>query len=349
MNSIPPPATSQYSNVGGGGQTAIIEAMQTGTDSGHREKRSVARELVIDEHHAGQRIDNFLISCLKGLPRTRIYRILRRGEVRVNKGRIRQHYRLKSGDIVRIPPVRIAESQPLRAASPSLQTLVSESILFEDDGLIVLDKPSGVAVHGGSGRSHGIIEALRASRGAHQYLELVHRLDRETSGCLIVAKRRGVLTALHGAFRQRTVEKRYLVLVKGRWSGATREVDAGLTRSVLRSGERVVGVDAAGKAGRTRFVPVSVGPVASLLEALPFTGRTHQIRVHAASLGHPVAGDSKYGERTFNQRMRRQGLRRLFLHAAGLCVENPGDGKQLRIEAPLPAELVTSLEQLGLG
>lgn len=214
---------------------------------------------------------------------------------------------------------------------------------------MVLDKPSGVAVHGGSGRSHGVIEALRAARGAHQYLELVHRLDRETSGCLIVAKRRPVLTALHRAFRQHRVRKRYLVLVKGRWSGGPREVDARLTRSVLRSGERVVGVDAAGKAGRTRFVPVSVGPLASLLEALPHTGRTHQIRVHAASLGHPVAGDGKYGERVFNRRMRDLGLRRLFLHAAGLAFENPGDGTPLRIEAPLPAELAATLAELGLA
>jgi len=323
--------------------------MQTGTDSGHPQSRSVAHELIIDEHHAGQRIDNFLISRLKGLPRTRIYRILRRGEVRVNKGRIRQHYRLKPGDVVRIPPLRMTQTQARRAASPSLQTLVAHSILFEDDGLIVLDKPSGVAVHGGSGRSHGVIEALRAARGAHQYLELVHRLDRETSGCLMVAKRRPVLTGLHRAFRERAVHKRYLVLVKGRWSGGPREVDAGLTRSVLRSGERVVGVDAHGRRGRTRFIPVSVGPVASLLEALPHTGRTHQIRVHAASLGHPVAGDSKYGERVFNQRLRRQGLRRLFLHAAGLAFENPGTGTRLRVEAPLPAELAVTLAELGLA
>lgn len=322
--------------------------MQTRTDSGQVSNSTAARELIIDENHAGQRIDNFLISCLKGLPRTRIYRILRRGEVRVNKGRIRQHYRLKPGDVVRIPPVRLDTSQAPQRPAKSLQTLIEERILFEDRGLIVLDKPSGVAVHGGSGRSHGVIEALREARGTRHYLELVHRLDRDTSGCLLIAKRRPVLTALHAAFRRRAVHKRYVVLTRGRWRGGAREAESGLLRNVLRSGERVVGVNAAGKAGRTRFVPLSPGRHASLLEALPFTGRTHQIRVHAVSLGHPVAGDDKYGDKAFNRRMRDYGLRRLFLHASGLRFANPTDGTRLGIEAPLPAELGDVLERLGL-
>ncbi len=322
--------------------------MQIGTDSGHSPTLSVARELTIDEHHAGQRIDNFLISCLKGLPRTRIYRILRRGEVRVNMGRIRQHYRLKQGDVVRIPPVRVAQSAPSRGPAAALRELVQECILYEDRGLIVLDKPSGVAVHGGSGRPHGIIEALRAARGERHYLELVHRLDRDTSGCLMIAKRRPVLTALHAAFRHAKVRKRYLVLVKGHWRGGARDIEAGLRRNVLRSGERLVRVEASGKAGRTRFVPRSPGRTASLMEALPFTGRTHQIRVHAACAGHPVAGDAKYGEREFNRRMRDHGLRRLFLHAASLSFENPGEGAMLTVEAPLPAELRGALASLGL-
>lgn len=322
--------------------------MHTRNDSGQSSDLTAARELIVDEHHAGQRIDNFLMSCLKGLPRTRIYRILRRGEVRVNKGRIRQHYRLKSGDVVRIPPVRLDASPPAGVPPMSLQALVEQRVLFEDRGLVVLDKPSGIAVHGGSGRSHGIIEALREARGRHQYLELVHRLDRDTSGCLLIAKRRPVLTELHAAFRRRAVKKRYLVLIKGRWRGPARAVEASLVRNVLRSGERVVGVDAAGKAGRTRFVPLSAGSTASLVQALPFTGRTHQIRVHAASLDHPVAGDEKYGDKDFNRRMREHGLRRLFLHASGLEFENPTDGARLRIEAPLPAELQGVLEHLGL-
>jgi 23S rRNA pseudouridine955/2504/2580 synthase len=323
--------------------------MQTRAESGHSPKRAAAHELTIDERHAGQRIDNFLMASLKGLPRTRIYRILRRGEVRVNKGRIRQHYRLKPGDVVRIPPLRLGEAVTPEEPAAGLLQRVEEAILFEDGGLIVLDKPSGIAVHGGSGRSHGVIEALRASRGAHQYLELVHRLDRDTSGCLMIAKRRPVLTALHAALRHGKVAKRYLVLVEGNWGGGAREVETGLRRNVLRSGERLVRVDAAGKVGRTRFVPRATSKRASLVEARPFTGRTHQIRVHAASAGHPVAGDVKYGVREFNKWMRNHGLRRLFLHAAGLELDNPGDGTRLKLTAPLPAELARVLASLNLG
>lgn len=322
--------------------------MQGATDSGSGAVSMAARELVIDEHHAGQRIDNFLMSRLKGLPRTRIYRILRRGEVRVNKGRIRQHYRLKSGDVVRIPPLRMVPPTS-QAAPPALKNLVEERILYEDRGLIVLDKPSGVAVHGGSGRSHGVIEALREARGAREHLELVHRIDRDTSGCLLIAKRRSVLTALHAAFRQRAVKKRYLVLVKGRWRGGARSVEAALQKNVLRSGERVVDVDARGKAGRTRFEPFSAGAAASLVHAMPFTGRTHQIRVHAASVGHPVAGDAKYGDKAFNRRMRAHGLRRLFLHACELGFDNPLDGARVVVAAPLPAELRAVLDGLALA
>lgn len=322
--------------------------MQTRADSGGAPNLTAARELTIDEQHAGQRIDNFLISRLKGLPRTRIYRILRRGEVRVNKGRIRQHYRLQAGDVVRIPPLRLEQSVLSRAPAKGLRQRVEECIVFEDAGLIVLDKPSGVAVHGGSGHSHGIIETLRAARGRRHYLELVHRLDRDTSGCLMVAKCRPALTALHAAFRHARVGKRYLVLVQGHWSGGARDVEAGLRRNVLRSGERLVRVDAEGKIGRTRFVPRRPGETASLMEALPSTGRTHQIRVHAASIGHPVAGDTKYGEREFNRRIREHGLRRLFLHAASLAFVNPTDGTPLTIEAPLPAALVRVLASLGL-
>jgi 23S rRNA pseudouridine955/2504/2580 synthase len=326
-----------------------MAGMQTPADSGHSQSLTAARELTIDENNAGQRIDNFLIASLKGLPRTRIYRILRRGEVRVNKGRIRQHYRLKPGDVVRIPPLRLAPAGRAATPAPALLKRIEQSVLFEDRGLIVLDKPSGVAVHGGSGRSHGVIEALRAARGPHAYLELVHRLDRDTSGCLLIAKRRPVLTALHAAFRHTKVKKHYLVLLKGRWRGGAREVESGLLRNVLSSGERMVRVDAAGKIGRTRFVPRAPGALASLMEARPYTGRTHQIRVHAASAGHPVAGDDKYGEREFNQHMRTYGLRRLFLHAASLHFENPGDGLALSIEAPLPANLQAVLAKLELS
>jgi len=326
----------------------MIATMQTRADSGHPSAHTAARELTIDERHAGQRIDNFLIARLKGLPRTRIYRILRRGEVRVNKGRIRQHYRLQHGDVVRIPPLRLSSPDPGREPATALRERVEACILFEDRGLIVLDKPSGVAVHGGSGRSHGIIETLRASRGERDYLELVHRLDKDTSGCLMIAKRRSVLTTLHGAFREGKVAKRYLVLVQGEWRGGARDVEARLRRNVLKSGERLVRIDGSGKAGRTRFVPRGAASSASFLEARPFTGRTHQIRVHAASVGHPVAGDTKYGDRDFNRDMRGHGLRRLFLHAASLTFENPGDQTRATVQVSLPAELERVLASLGL-
>jgi 23S rRNA pseudouridine955/2504/2580 synthase len=322
--------------------------MQTRADSGHSSGHTAARELTIDEQHAGQRIDNFLMARLKGLPRTRIYRILRRGEVRVNKGRIRQHYRLQHGDVVRIPPMRLSAPAEVRAPAATLLERIEACILHEDRGLIVLDKPSGIAVHGGSGRSHGVIEALRVSRGESHYLELVHRLDKDTSGCLMVAKRRSVLTALHRALREGRIDKRYLTLVQGPWRGGARDVDAGLRRNVLASGERLVRIDASGKAGRTRFLPRDSTATASLLEARPFTGRTHQIRVHAASVGHPVAGDVKYGDRDFNRAMRGLGLRRLFLHAASLAFENPGDQAHVTIRAGLPPELGQVLEGLGL-
>jgi len=226
---------------------------------------------------------------------------------------------------------------------------VEARILFEDRGLIVLDKPSGMAVHGGSGVSHGVIEALRASRGERDYLELVHRLDRDTSGCLLIAKRRPVLTELHAAFRDGKVKKRYQVLVGGEWQGPARVIETGLLRNAMRSGERLVRVDASGKTGRTRFVPTATSVKASLMQALPFTGRTHQIRVHAASTGHPVAGDPKYGEREFNRFMREQGLRRLFLHAATLSFQNPGDGARQTVAAHLPTELLEVLDHLGLA
>jgi 23S rRNA pseudouridine955/2504/2580 synthase len=307
-----------------------------------------AHELTIDEHHAGQRIDNFLITRLKGLPRTRIYRILRRGEVRVNKGRIRQHYRLKPGDVVRIPPLVLEPRARPETPASSLLELMEERVVYEDRGLIALDKPSGIAVHGGSGRSYGIIEAMRAARPGDRALELVHRLDRDTSGCLLLAKRRAVLKALHDAFRRGQVDKRYLVLVKGRWRGGPRSASASLRKNQSRSGERVVKVDSAGKLAETRFVPLAVGPEASLLEARPVTGRTHQIRVHAATLGHPVAGDPKYGERDFNRQLRKHGLRRLFLHAASLRLENPTTKTTLQMEAPVPEDLQAALACLGL-
>ena len=296
---------------------------------------------------AGQRVDNYLLGRLKGAPRNLIYRILRRGEVRVNKGRIRPDYRLRAGDVVRIPPVRLDPRQvPARPADAVLETLAG-AILHEDARLLILNKPSGLAVHGGSGLRYGVIEGLRALRPEARYLELVHRLDRETSGCLLIAKRRPTLRALHELLRQNRIDKRYLALVQGRWEGGARTVDAPLRKNVLRSGERIVRVDPAGKPSRSVFRPLAVGELASLVEVRLETGRTHQIRVHAAHIGHPLAGDEKYGDAGFNRQMREHGLQRLFLHAHTLRIPLPGE-KPLTVRAPLDDHLTTTLDRLSL-
>jgi len=284
---------------------------------------------------------------LKGVPRALIYRILRRGEVRANKGRIRPDYRLQMGDVVRIPPVRYTEAVPDTPDPRSLGS-IRDAVIFENAGLLVLNKPSGMAVHGGSGQRYGVIEALRALRPEAPYLELVHRLDRETSGCLIIAKKRSVLRALHEGLRQHRLDKRYLLLVGGQWRGGARRVEMELRKNTLRSGERMVRQDPAGKPSVTRLRPLAVTPTASLLEARTITGRTHQIRVHAAALGHPVAGDDKYGDREFNRKMRRLGLGRLFLHAASLQFQFEGPLDPLRVTAPLPRELMRVLEGVGI-
>ena len=307
-----------------------------------------AREIRIESGHAGQRIDNFLLRALKGVPQSHIYRILRKGEVRVNRGRIRQHYRLRAGDRVRIPPLRtgIAPVQP--RPTPGLLDMLERSILYEDADLLVLDKPAGVAVHGGSGQRLGIIEGLRCLRPQLRFLDLAHRLDRDTSGVLVVAKRRRSLLDLHRAFREGRVDKRYRVLVKGRFD-CLRRVDSPLSRGVLRSGERVVRVSQDGQASRTDFVPLTWSSHSSFLEARPRTGRTHQIRVHAADAGHPVGGDPRYGDREFNRHLERSGLHRMFLHAHSLRIHEPVGGRRLSLEAPLPGELRSVLDALGLN
>ncbi len=310
--------------------------------------RQPASYLTVGEDHAGQRIDNFLATRLRGVPRTRVYRILRRGEVRVNKRRIRQDYRLQAGDVVRVPPLRLA---PVRAGSPILpgvERVVEAGILYEDRSVLVLNKPAGIPVHTGTGRSHGVIEALRSLRPQAPFLELVHRLDRETSGCLLVAKRRSALKALHESLRARRVEKHYLLLVGGRWKGPGRRIEVPLRRNVLKGGERVVTVHPGGKSALTELTPVAVGDSASLLAARTLTGRTHQIRVHAAAAGHPLAGDDKYGDRALNRAMKARGLRRLFLHADEVAFPDPESGTAVRMKAPLPDDLRRVLDDLGL-
>lgn len=297
----------------------------------------------------GQRIDNYLLRVLRGVPRSRIYRLLRRGEIRVNKSRVPPAYRLNAGDELRIPPVSIQETGVLRP-SPALQVIrrLEEMILYEDGSLLVLNKPSGMAAHGGSGIEFGIIEALRALRPAQHDLELCHRLDRETSGCLIVAKRRSALRNLHSQFRQRRVQKQYVALVSGQWERRLRLIDAPLTRRVLSSGERRVEVNfKAGEPSVTAFEIEQSFNHATLLLAMPRTGRTHQIRVHCAYAHHPVGNDEKYGSPAFNAALHGMGLERMFLHARQIIFEDPQSGRTLNIKAPLDPALQHVLEALN--
>lgn len=301
----------------------------------------------IDANADGQRIDNFLITRLKGVPKSRVYRILRKGEVRVNKGRIRPDYRLKTGDQVRIPPIRTSPAKDGAAnASEAALERIASSIIYEDKQLLVIDKPSGFAVHGGSGVSYGVIEALRALRPEADYLELVHRLDRETSGCLMIAKRRSMLRRLHALQLQNAIDKTYLTLVMGQWQHGKHKIDVPLRKNTLKSGERVVRVSEDGKPALSMFSPVTIYKSCSLMEVKIITGRTHQIRVHATHSGHPVAGDNKYGDDKFNQEMRKLGLKRLFLHAHSLAFTIEETGQQLHLSAPLPAELASVLDKI---
>src|SRR3569623_3380526 len=303
--------------------------------------------LEIDEQADGQRIDNFLINHLKGVPKSFIYRVLRRGEVRVNKGRVKPDYRLQSGDVVRVPPLRRPEATTLPPPGRHLIEVINNSVLYEDSGLLIINKPSGVAVHGGSGVNHGIIAALRSARPDTPGLELVHRLARDTSGCLMIAKKRSTLRAHHALIREEGgVDKRYVALLQGRWRGGDRRATAPLKKNVLSSGERIVRVDEEGKASETLFRPLRRYAMASLVEAAPLTGRTHQIRVHAVHLGHAIAGDEKYGDETFNAAMKGYGLRRLFLHAASLRFHLPNSEQAIEVQAPLSAELEHTLTAL---
>ena len=309
---------------------------------------SSAVEIVqVDDGHHGQRIDNYLMGRIKGVPRSHLYRVLRRGEVRVNKGRVKPSYRLQSGDLVRIPPMRVAEvAAPARPPQARLNSL-EEAVIYEDDRLMVLNKPSGMAVHGGSGLSWGLIEAMRTLRPQAKELELVHRLDRDTSGCLLLSKRRSALRDLHQLIRGNAVEKRYLALLAGRLPNPEMWVDVPLRKNLLRSGERVVRVDReGGKSAETHFRRRRSLGNFTLVEVGLITGRTHQIRVHAGHLGAPVAGDEKYGDADANRYLRAMGLKRLFLHAVALTVHPRHLDRPLRIEAPLPLELEALLTKL---
>jgi 23S rRNA pseudouridine955/2504/2580 synthase len=319
---------------------------RTALNPPQKPRRLPARELGVEEPSAGQRLDNFLLRSLKGVPRSHVYRLIRSGQVRVNSGRVKPDYRLEPGDKVRVPPVA-AKPPPDGAARTGGLDWLERRILLEDERLIVLDKPAGLAVHGGSGVRMGCIEALRALRPDARELELAHRLDRETSGVLLIAKRRSALRTLHALLRAGAVEKRYLTLLKGRWRRGSVEIEAPLLKRGGGEGEARVSVDPAGKHARSSFELREVfGARASLLEIEIATGRTHQIRVHATHLGHPVAGDERYGDRAFNERMHALGLRRMFLHARSLRFAWPDSGERFAIEAPLPPELEAVLTAL---
>jgi 23S rRNA pseudouridine955/2504/2580 synthase len=307
---------------------------------------SGVRHRDIDPERAGQRLDNFLLGELKGVPRSLVYRLIRSGQVRVNSGRTTPSYRLQAGDRVRVPPVGVRP--PAQAvATPDRLDWLGERIIYEDSRMLVVDKPAGLAVHGGSSISLGLIEALRLLRPTAKDLELAHRLDRGTSGCLLLAKRRSTLRVLHELLREGRLDKRYLTLVKGRWPEGSGEIDAPLvTRRV--GGEARVKVDPSGKEARSTFrVLDRFGKTASLLEVSIATGRTHQIRVHAAHAGHPVAGDERYGDKDFNEYAKSFGLQRMFLHAHSVSFEWPESGETFDASAPLPDDLkrvVTALE-----
>lgn len=303
--------------------------------------------LEVAPEFAGQRIDNFLRTQLKGVPKTLVYRILRKGEVRVNKGRIKPEYKLQAGDIVRVPPLRLAERDEPAPLAQGLLERLEQAILYEDKALIVINKPAGIAVHGGSGLSYGVIEAFRQLRPEAKDIELVHRLDRDTSGLLMIAKKRSMLRHLHEALRGDGVDKRYMALVRGSWPASKKQIRAPLMKNNLRSGERMVEVNTEGKDALTEFrVLRRFGDFATLVEASPITGRTHQIRVHAKHAGHAIAGDAKYGDEVFTQEIRALGGKRLFLHAYSLTVPLP-EGGELRLEAPVDDMWTQTLERLG--
>lgn len=311
-------------------------------------KESVTH-LTVDEAGEGQRIDNFLTRHLKGVPKSHIYRILRSGEVRVDSKRVDATHRLIIGEVLRIPPIRLRESKESVPANIPTATRLVPRILFEDEALIVLNKPAGMAVHGGSGVSRGVIEQMRQEMPQARFLELVHRLDRETSGVLLLAKKRSALTELHRAMRDNDMDKRYLVLVKGKWTNAKQSVKLPLLKYATADGERRVCVNPEGQSAHTVFtLKKSLGDF-SLLEAELKTGRTHQIRVHLAHLGFPIAGDDKYGNFPLNKELQRRGLKRMFLHAYRITIKHPLSGEKLLLEAPLPGELDSFIKKLEVA
>jgi 23S rRNA pseudouridine955/2504/2580 synthase len=311
-------------------------------------RREGVKYIVIGAQDVGQRIDNFLVRALKDVPKSHVYKILRRGEVRINKGRVKPTYRVGMGDRVRIPPLSYQPSQGTAQRAPdALLNRLESAVILEDGDFVFLDKPSGLAVHGGSGVDYGIIDLLRQSRPNAAMLELGHRLDKETSGCLLIAKSRPALTGLHRLLREGSVEKRYLALTAGAWKGGGICVDAPLaTHQRVNASKGKMGVASEGKKAESVFKPLKRFSDSTLVQVQIRTGRTHQVRVHAAHIGHPLAGDFKYGDYGFNRRMQEIGLKRLFLHASCVVFQNPRTGTNYRVEAPLEPSLERLLSRL---
>lgn len=301
--------------------------------------------VTVDDNHDGQRIDNFLLAHLKGVPRTLVYRILRKGEVRVNKGRAKPEQKLNLGDVVRIPPLHLPEQDAPAKAGSNLLAELEARILYEDKQLIAINKPAGLAVHGGSGIKLGLIEALRQLRPQEKMLELVHRLDRDTSGCMLIAKKRSTLTALHDDLREGRVDKRYLALVHGRWPARITDVKVPLLKNEEAA---MVRVSDNGKSAHTGFTIRQSFADYTLLEAKPYTGRTHQIRVHAKHAGHSLVGDDKYTDHDKNNASKKLGFKRLCLHAASLTFTLPSTGEKMRVEAPLPEDIAGPMTKLAV-
>lgn len=321
--------------------------------SNNKPSEHAVASLIIDESGADQRIDNFLLKILKGVPKSHVYRILRSGEVRVNKKRVKADFRLQLEDVVRVPPIRVSAKQsPITKPSP--KHMLADTIIYEDDAMLAINKPAGMAVHGGSGISLGVIEQLRAERPQAKFLELVHRLDRETSGVLMIAKKRRALVALHEAIRHNQMDKRYLMLVQGRWEQAKQKVVLDLQKYVTADGERRVNVVTDKTKDKKKQAQVSetifylnkhLGDH-TLLEAKLITGRTHQLRVQLAHLGFPILGDDKYGDFALNKALAKNGLKRMFLHAVATHIRHPINNERVRLQAALPTELESFIQKI---
>ena len=306
------------------------------------------QHIEIDSNYAGQRLDNYLLRVFKGVPKSRIYKAIRKGEVRVNRSRIKAEYRLCAGDQLRLPPLRQATKAPPLHVSDWLAECLLSSILYEDERIMVINKPANIPVHGGTGQHSGVVEALRQLRPELRFLELAHRLDKGTSGCLMLAKKRSCLNQLHRLLRERQVKKEYLALLAGPWNGAKKTITAPLLKNIELSGERVVRVDARGKESISHFYPLVRFKTATLVRVRIITGRTHQIRVHASHLGHPVLGDEKYGDRSLNQQFAKIGLKRMFLHSASIVLKDDKEPLFLALGVPFEKALHQLLSKLRL-